>query len=63
MNTFIVSALCVALVICVIALVRETRMRRALQRLLKLIFEHWRSHDQNDDSQNPDSTHPDDRGL
>ena len=63
MNLLVSAVLSVALVICVVALVRETRMRRALQRLLKLIFEKWRSHDQVNESRGPDSVRGDDGGM
>jgi uncharacterized membrane protein YccC len=45
MNTFFTAALAVALVAAVFALVRETRLRRALQKLLKALLMKWRQHD------------------
>ena len=45
MNTFITAALAVALVAAVFALVRESRLRRALQKLLKALLMKWRQHD------------------
>lgn len=45
METFALAALAVALIAAVLALVRESRLRRALQKLLKAILEHWRHHD------------------
>lgn len=63
MSTVVVAALAVALVVCVIALVRETRLRRALQRLLKMIFERWRSHEQEHDVEDHDSSQSDRRRL
>jgi hypothetical protein len=45
MNTFLLAALGVALVAAVFALVRETRLRRALQKLLKAVLTKWRQHD------------------
>ena len=63
MYSLTVAALAVALVVCSLALVRETRLRRALQRLLQQIFDRWRSHDQNHEAQHGDVGEPDDRRL
>ncbi len=45
MNTFFFAALAVALFAAVLALARETRLRRALQKLLTLVLVKWRGHD------------------
>ena len=48
MNTFVLAALAVALVVAVLALIRESRLRRALQKLLKALIENWRRNDTNE---------------
>ncbi len=48
MNTFITASLAVALVAAVFALVRESRLRRALQKLLKALLMKWRQHEERD---------------
>ncbi len=48
MNTFLLAALGVALVASTFALVRETRLRRALQKLLKAVLTKWRQHEERD---------------
>ena len=40
----LVAALCVALLVSVMALARERRLRLALAELLRRIFTYWRSH-------------------
>ncbi len=45
MNTFLFAALALGLVAAVLTLVRETRLRRALQKLLKTMLSKWRQHD------------------
>ena len=45
MNHVVLAALAVALVMCVIALVRETRLRRALESLLRRILSQWRNNE------------------
>jgi hypothetical protein len=45
MDPVLFASLAVALVAAVLALVRESRLRRALQKLLKILFEKWRQHD------------------
>ena len=45
METFVLAALALALIAAVLALVRESRLRRALQKLLKAILKHWRHDD------------------
>jgi HAMP domain-containing protein len=47
METFVLAALAVALVVAVFALVRESRLRRALQKLLKALLKNWRTNDTN----------------
>lgn len=49
METLLLAALAAALVAVVFALVRETRWRRALQKLLKAILKNWRSREQDPD--------------
>ncbi len=44
MNTFVLASLALALVLTVLALVRQVRLRRALEKLLKVILARWRSH-------------------
>ncbi len=48
METFVLAALAVALIIAVLALVRESRLRCALQKLLKTLLKNWRNNDTND---------------
>jgi hypothetical protein len=48
MNTFLLAALGVALVAAVFALVRESRLRRALQKLLKAVLMNWRQYEERD---------------
>jgi hypothetical protein len=50
MNTFVLAALAVALVGVVFALVRESRLRRALEKLLQALLKHWRAHETDRDS-------------
>jgi hypothetical protein len=40
----LLAGVSLALFLCVLALVREVRLRRALQFLLKRLLEFWRSH-------------------
>jgi hypothetical protein len=56
MNFSLVAALSAALVACVLALAREMRLRRALQRLLAVILTRWRTHLAK--PQSPDSLDP-----
>jgi hypothetical protein len=53
MSYFLLAALAVALVVCLLALIRENRLRSALQRLLQMIFTRWRRNDQDSDSSSP----------
>ncbi len=48
METFVFAALAVALVVTVLAFVRESRLRRALQKLLKALLKNWRTNDTNE---------------
>ena len=60
MNIFLLASLALALVLTVIALVRQVRLRRALERFLRVVLSHWR---RNHDTPNPDSSRCDhDRG-
>lgn len=66
MTTALVAALACALVAATVALVREYRLRKALQRLLHYLLTHWRKHaTTNTDASRPlprvGSTHSDDR--
>jgi hypothetical protein len=40
---FLLASLTLALLLTVVALVRQVRLRRALEALLRRILEHWRS--------------------
>jgi hypothetical protein len=44
MNWFLVAALAIALVVSVLALAREMRLRKALEKLLRIILSRWRAH-------------------
>jgi hypothetical protein len=44
MAMLVIAVLMFALVAAVLALCREVRLRRALQRLLQLVLNRWRSH-------------------
>ena len=57
MNHLLVAALALALVIAVLMLVRETKLRRALQKLLHIVLSNWRSN-----ARNPSNDHADRRG-
>jgi hypothetical protein len=50
MYVIVIAALAVALVAAVLALVRESRLRRALQKLLKAMLKNWRQHETERDS-------------
>ena len=50
MEAFVLATLAVALVTAVLALVRESRLRRALQKLLESLLKNWRRHDIEEDS-------------
>lgn len=45
MNVFVLASLALALVLAVVALIHQVRLRRALEKLLRRILSHWRSHD------------------
>ena len=49
MQMFTLAAMAVALLVAVLALVRESRLRRALQKLLKALIKNWRHHETNKD--------------
>jgi hypothetical protein len=56
LNTYVlVASLSLALVIAVMALVREARLRRALQKLLQRLILIWRSYGQENDPARCDS--------
>ena len=59
----LVASLSLALVLAVIALVREARLRRALQRLLKRLILLWRSHAEHEDVADRSAAPGDDRWL
>jgi hypothetical protein len=46
----VVASLSLALLLAVIALLRETRLRQALQALLRRLLLHWRANDQETDT-------------
>jgi hypothetical protein len=51
----VVAASSLLAVVLVLALVREVRLRRALQMLLHRLLAHWRFHEKtNDDADTPD---------
>ena len=56
MNTFVLASLALALVLTVLALVRQVRLRRALEKLLRVILSRWRSHAQTEFTQDPNSS-------
>ena len=45
MNDFVVGALALALTAAVVALRREVRLRRALERLVRMLLARWRNRD------------------
>ena len=47
MNTTIVLASSLLVVILVLILIREHRLRRALESLLRRLINHWRNHETN----------------
>ncbi len=59
----LVASLALALLLTVIALVREARLRRALQKLLKRLIHLWRSHAKADDLDHHAHTPGDDRRV
>ena len=48
--TALIAGLALALLLAVVALVREVRLRRALQELLRRLLTHWRHHFGTDDT-------------
>jgi hypothetical protein len=59
MNLTIYTALSFALLLAVACLVRETKLRRSLQRLLARLFNLWRSPEHEEDAnRNPASSGP-----
>ncbi|MCH8047138.1 MAG: hypothetical protein IID44_25835 [Planctomycetes bacterium] len=65
MTMFLLASLALALVLTVVAMVRQARLRRALEKFLRVILTHWRSHARNHDTPNSDASRgghdPDDR--
>ena len=55
MNVFVIAVLAVALIVCVLALVREARLRHALQRMLKLILEKVRPNEPDNSTNDRDA--------
>ena len=55
MNTFVVASLALALVLTVVALGRQVRLRRALEKLLRVVLARWRTHAQKSFLQKSDS--------
>lgn len=49
MHVFVLTSLALALVLAVVALIHQVRLRRALEKLLRLIFHKWRQHDEEQD--------------
>jgi len=43
LNALVIVSLSLALVFAVVALIRQVRLRRALQTLLRRLLQHWRS--------------------
>jgi hypothetical protein len=46
MNGLLIASLSLALVLTVMVLVHEMRLRRALETLLQVILQHWRQNEQ-----------------
>ena len=57
----LIFALAVALVLLAMALAREVRLRRAFERLLKLLLARWCRHDDAAPDRRPDATAPRER--
>jgi hypothetical protein len=55
MISILFTALAVALAAMVIALVREVRLRKALEKLLRIILSRWRTHVSKHQTKNLDS--------
>lgn len=49
MNALLLASLGLALVLAVVALIHQVRLRRALEKLLRLLFHKWRQHDEEQD--------------
>ena len=56
MNTFLMVSLGLTLVLTVFALVHQVRLRRALEKLLRLILYRWRSNEEQPNTPNSDSS-------
>jgi hypothetical protein len=65
MTALIIAVLTFALAVAVLALCREVRLRKALQRLLQLLLSRWRAHVSKSQTFNRDSVdrtaHPHER--
>jgi hypothetical protein len=57
MSFVLIIALAGALVACVFALGREIRLRKALEKLLRIILSHWRKNVPKSPSDHLDSVH------
>ena len=55
MKTFLIASLTLALVLTVVALVHQVRLRRALERLLRLILYRWRTYEDKHNTPKSDS--------
>jgi hypothetical protein len=51
MNTLLIGSLALSLVAVVLALIRESRLRRALQKILAGLLRNWRKHEFEHDSE------------
>ena len=47
MSMFVFASLALALVLAVVALVHQVRLRRASEKLLRLLFSRWGDHEKN----------------
>jgi hypothetical protein len=56
LNITLLASLSLALLLAVIALIHQVRLRRALQALLRRLLAHWRPHANENGNHNPAST-------
>ena len=61
MTVYLAAAFACALVATVLALCREVRLRKALERLLQLVLSRWRAHAENPDRDRSHHNRPDER--
>lgn len=54
MTSLLCVVLALALLAAVLGLSRELRLRKALERLLRILFNHWRTHADQNQSENHD---------